>query len=63
MSDTPKTDAILVQLGASGSTSKFAEHARAMEREATHWQRMCAALEGRIVELEDHIQFGGGEDD
>ena len=44
MSDTPKTDAMLVKLGAPGSTSKFAEHARQMERDAAHWQRMyeCA---------------------
>jgi hypothetical protein len=33
MSDTPRTDAWLVKLGAVGSTSKFAEHARQLERE------------------------------
>ena len=58
MSDTPKTDTLLVQLGAAGSTSKFAEHARKMERDAEHWKRMyeCAqnANAHRQAALEGH---------
>lgn len=30
--DTPLTDALLIALGAAGSTSRFAEHARELER-------------------------------
>jgi hypothetical protein len=33
MSDTPRTDALLVALGAAGSKSRIAEHARTLERE------------------------------
>ena len=47
MSNTPRTDAMLTLLGllgAVGSTSRFAEHARNLERELNEVEQQCDEL-------------------
>jgi len=51
MSDTPLTDAILIKLAALGSKSRFAEHARNMEREFEKYKARCRRADQIILML------------
>jgi hypothetical protein len=50
MSDTPRTDALLSSLGAAGSTARFAEHARQLERELERWKQIATQMAQRDPE-------------
>lgn len=59
MSDTPRTEAALIAQGAPGSTARFAEFTRSIERELIELAEALQEAIGIIDCLRDYVCEGG----